>query len=221
LDDLLEQYGKLLDEVDDWFEKCMQAHPDKINCHQGCSCCCRGLFDITLLDAIYLQKGIQLLDDYIKSGILNRSEERLKKISEQFPSYVSPWILNSIPETVWDEIMPEEDETPCVLLSSEGNCLVYRNRPMTCRLNGIPMIDSSGEELFDEWCSLNFQDADPLLLTDLRFAFNDLFTQELLLFHELTRRMLGHPVSEVDTLIPAAALIDINSVTKLLQGDNT
>jgi hypothetical protein len=105
-------------------------------------------------------------------------------------------------------MMPEEDETPCPLLSDQGSCLVYDFRPMTCRLNGIPLIDTNGEELFDEWCSLNFADIDPTVLEDIRHPFNDLFTQELLLFRELTLRIFGVAVNELDTIIPAAVFLD-------------
>ena len=83
---------------------------------------------------------------------------------------------------------------------------------MTCRLNGIPLIDITGEELFDEWCTLNFTDCDPLQLKELRHSFTDLFAQELLLFREMTRRLLGEPISELDTLIPAAVCVDANMV---------
>jgi hypothetical protein len=80
---------------------------------------------------------------------------------------------------------------------------------MTCRLNGIPLIDTSGEELFDEWCTLNFTETDPGGLSDIRHPFNDLFAQELLLFREMTRRLLGEAISELDTIIPAAVFIDV------------
>lgn len=216
LEDILNKYGNLLREVDGWFENCLMAHSDQIACHSGCSSCCRGLFDITLLDALYLQSGYAKLTEGLKGIIRKKADDRLKALSASFPSLHTPWILNVVPESDWDEIMPEEDETPCVILSDDGDCLVYQYRPMTCRLNGIPMIDVTGEELFDEWCSLNFQDKDPLLLAELRFNFNDLFAQELLLFRELTRRILGESVNEIDTLIPAAVNIDIEAVVSLL-----
>jgi hypothetical protein len=55
---------------------------------------------------------------------------------------------------------------------------------------------------------LNFIDCDPRELVDIRHAFNELFTQELLLFRELTRRLFGRAVSELDTIIPAAVFLD-------------
>ncbi len=212
MQDLLECYGKLLQEVDDWFAGCLQRHGEQINCARGCSECCRGLFDITLLDALYLKSGFDLLPDHVRQAVRRKAQTRLDALSKDFPAFISPWTLNHIPESEWDAMMPEEDETPCPLLSDDGHCLVYDYRPMTCRLNGIPLIDSSGEELFDDWCTLNFTVRDPLELPDLRHPFNELFAQELLLFRELTRRLLSEPVSELDTIIPAAVFLETEMI---------
>ena len=193
----------------------MSNHPTKIYCHHGCSECCRGLFDITLLDALYLKKGFDALSDEIKSAIRNKSQARLDMVASDWPLFVRPWMLNNIPESDWDAMMPEEDEAACVFLSEEGSCLVYDFRPMTCRLNGIPLIDVSGEELFDEWCTLNFTDLDPRYLENIRFQFNEVFTQELLLFRELTKRVTGREINELDTIIPAACFLDDDLLIEL------
>lgn len=212
MDDILDQYGNLLQEVDEWFETCLTRHFDAIACHRGCSECCRGLFDITLLDALYLKRGFDQLPASVQQSIQVKAAGRLDGLTSLWPDFTRPWILNHLPETQWDAMMPEDDEAPCPLLSDQGTCLVYAHRPMTCRLNGIPMIDSSGEELFDEWCSLNFVESDPISLVDIRHPFNELFTQELLLFRELLRRMFGKAVSELDTIIPAAVFLDEGSI---------
>ncbi len=216
MQDILEKYGNLLSEVDNWFAICLRQYPENISCQQGCSACCRGLFDITLMDAVYLKSGFDQLPDVLKNFILSKSQARMDAISRAYPAFVHPWLLNSIPEADWDLVMPEDDEIPCVLLSESGQCLVYEYRPMTCRLNGIPMIDISGEELFDEWCSLNFVNVDPLLMAGLRFNFNELFAQELLLFRELSKRLIGRSINEIDTVIPAALSVDIESVVNHL-----
>jgi len=206
-----------LREVDGWFVDCTARHPLQITCHSGCSSCCRGLFDITLLDALYLKRGFDRLDESLKNSIKNSTDERLKTLSQQFPLFVAPWILNQLPESEWDAIMPEEDEAPCPLLSKTGTCLVYEYRPMTCRLNGIPLIDVSGEELFDEWCTLNFVKENPLQYEDLRFGFTELFAQELLLFQELIRILTGKTISEVDTIIPAAIVLELDRVVPVVE----
>lgn len=215
MNDILDTYGSLLLEVDQWFESCLIHHPEAIKCHHGCSECCRGLFDITLLDALYLKKGFDLLPVSVQQPVQIKAAGRLDSLTGQWPDFIRPWTLNHIPEDRWDLMMPEDDEIPCPLLSDRGACLVYAYRPMTCRLNGIPMIDISGEGLFDEWCSLNFTASDPIGLVDIRHPFNDLFTQELLLFRELMRRIFGKAVNELDTLIPAAVFLDQNSIKML------
>ena len=215
--DLLERYGSLLREVDAWFRACSARYPDQIRCHSGCSFCCRGLFDITLLDAFYIKRGVDQLPDSQRLKIIAAANKRLKPMTSQFPAFVEPWVLNVIPEPEWDALMPEEDETPCLLLSESGECLVYENRPMTCRLNGIPLIDFSGEELFDEWCTLNFIKKNPRKLRGLRFGFLELFAQELLLFHELTRSLAGAEVSELDLFIPAAIVLERDAVLPVIR----
>lgn len=212
MNELLERYGALLGEVDTWFQHCLEQHPELIACRNGCSECCRGLFDITLLDAFYLKSGFDKLPESEKTKIVRAASRRLESLSLVNPEFVEPWLLNGIPEDDWDVLMPEEDETPCLLLSETGGCLVYDHRPMTCRLNGIPLIDISGEELFDEWCTLNFIEEDPRPLADLRFGFNDLFARELLMFRELVTNLTGSAQNEVDLFIPAAIVIDCKKI---------
>ena len=216
MNDLLDSYGALLGEVDGWFARCLELYPEAIACRSGCSACCRGLFDITLLDALYLRRGFDLLPDPLKYNISRLAIRRLEGLTLVNPAFVEPWLLNGIPEAEWDALMPEEDDTPCLLLSEAGGCLVYEYRPMTCRLNGIPLIDISGEELFDEWCTLNFTDVNPRQYADLRFGFTDVFSRELLLFRELLLRLTGSARNEVDLFIPAALVIECDTAVSAI-----
>jgi Fe-S-cluster containining protein len=209
---ILERYGDLLREVDQWFAACLQSHANLINCRRGCSACCRGLFDITILDALYLRSGFDLLPADVQLGLRLKAGDRLDRLTSRWPSFTAPWILNNIPEPEWLEMMPEDDETPCLLLGKEGGCLVYEHRPMSCRLNGIPQYDMSGEALSDEWCTLNFAGIDPAQIEGIRHPFNELFAQELLLFRELTKSLFGIELNELDTIIPAALLLEVGMI---------
>jgi Fe-S-cluster containining protein len=205
---ILEQYGALLTEVDVWFNHCIEANPDAITCGTGCSGCCRGLFDITLLDACHLKSGFDRLDATIRTAVLVKANERLVSLQAAWPEYEAPYILNYRPYEEWGELMPEDDETPCVLLGDDGACLVYDHRPMTCRLHGVPLIDLSGEIMDEACCSLNFAGVDPFAMDGLRWEFLRLFREELLLFRRFTEQIMGEPVSELDTFVPTALLVD-------------
>ncbi len=210
--DILNQYSELLSEADRWFAKCSLAAGNEVACRRGCSACCRGLFDITILDACLLNKGIQRLPEPDRNKVLIASKSRLSFIQRTWPDFTYPYLLNSYPEEEYGIAMPEDDEIPCPLLGEDLSCLVYENRPMTCRLHGIPMVNSDGELFSDEWCTKNFRFTNPLEMKDLQFDFRGLFAQEQLLFREFTLRLFNKHINELDTIIPAASLINFTNI---------
>jgi Fe-S-cluster containining protein len=211
VDSLLDQYGELLRQVDQWFARCRAAYPDAIRCGQGCSGCCRGLFDITLLDGWYLRRGYALLPDARQRSVRRRAMRRLAEICRQWPDFPAPYLLNYRPEAEWEQLMPDDDEAPCIFLDSAGRCLIYDHRPMTCRLHGLPLVDEMGEVLVDEWCTENFPAADPLVLPLLRGNFTGMFRTEVDLMREFTGILGSRQLSELDTFIPLAVLVDYDT----------
>ncbi|TGU72148.1 YkgJ family cysteine cluster protein [Geomonas terrae] len=210
MEEILERNKELLSQVDAWFSRCMEAYPQHIACQSGCSACCRSTFDITLMDAYYLKLGFDALPVPVKDAVLAKCRERLALMREHWPELDHPFVLNYRPEEDWEILMPDEDETPCVLLGVDGRCLVYQNRPMTCRLHGIPLVDTEGEVMHDEWCTMNFTEVDPLALSGLTAPFDAILREEVALFRDFTGQMLGRRMSELDTLIPLALLIDFD-----------
>jgi len=212
MQDILNQYSSLLAEVDAWFNRCSGLYPDRIACVKGCSECCRSLFDITILDAALLKSSFAQLPETVRSRVERQAEERLKQIRTVWPEFSQPYTLNYRPEEDWQLLMREDDETPCLLLDDNGECLLYDFRPMTCRLHGLPLIDVSGEVMHDEWCSNNFPGIDPLLLEGLRADFDRILRDEVALDRLFTKELLGRVVYECDTLIPTALLIDFADI---------
>lgn len=211
MQEVLAKFRILLAKVDDWFARSAELYPESIACKSGCSACCRSTFDITLLDAYYLKHGFDQLPDATRETVLAKCRERLASMREAWPEFDHPYLLNYRDEEEWEVLMPDEDETPCVLLGQDGRCLVYRNRPMTCRLHGIPLVDTGGEIMHDEWCTMNFTDADPLQMDGLRAPFDEMLHEEVALFREFTTALVGRRLSELDTLIPTALLIDFEN----------
>lgn len=208
MNEALDEYRRLLTEVDHWFSRCIARSGEHIRCAAGCSECCRGLFDITLLDAALLKDGFDRLDAVTREQVLVKCRERLAGLQRLWPEFAHPYILNYRPEEEWELLMPDDDETPCPLLGADGRCLVYGFRPMTCRLHGLPLVDLTGEVLHDEWCTLNYVGDDPLADAGLRGEFTKIFREEVRLFRSFSERLLGQEFRELDTFIPTALLID-------------
>lgn len=208
---VLHGYHQLQQQHDAWFSQVLQQFPEAIRCARGCAQCCRGLFDITLLDAWVLRQGFEALPVGTKRSIEGRALTRLAELQQRWPELKPPYLLNTLADEGWTQ-MPEDDPTLCPLLSAEGLCLVYHHRPLTCRLHGLPNIDRSGEIFADHYCPLNFPDSDPLTLTALRGGFRDAFAAEMALLGALTTELVGRPLQELDTFIPLALLVDYDRV---------
>lgn len=207
--EIVANYRQLLTQVDSWFSRCLSVHADKITCREGCSGCCRGLFDITLLDAWLLQQGFRGLSTALQHDILARVDVRRQQLQQQWPDFQPPFILNRLPHDQWLN-MPEDDLTPCPLLGEDGRCLVYDYRPLTCRLHGIPHVDISSQVFSDSYCTLNFVAGDPIELIELRGKFKHFFQQEVELLSEFSLQLIGRSQVELDTFIPTALLIDFD-----------
>lgn len=108
--------------------------------------------------------------------------------------------------------MDDDDLTPCPLLDENGYCLVYAARPMTCRLHGLPNIDTGGEDFDGTVCTLHAGDVMALPETVLRWRFREVFTREVALFRDFTRQLTGRTWHELDTFIPLALLADYAAV---------
>lgn len=208
---ILNHYRQLQQQVDLWFAGALQQFPAAIQCARGCAQCCRGLFDISLLDAWVLQQGFARLPAAVRQTAKAKAQVRLADLQQRWPQLQSPYFLNTLPDEGWTE-MPEGDLTPCPLLSAAGLCLVYDHRPLTCRLHGLPNIDVGGELFDDSYCSLNFPGIDPLQLQGLRGEFRASFEQEMALLGEATKALFGRPLRELDTFIPLALLVEYDRV---------
>lgn len=214
----LAAYRQLLGEIDAWFERCLAAAPPgMLACRQGCSACCRGLFDISLLDALLLKEGFGQLPAAVRGRVLARCRPRLAELQQRWPTLSPPFLLNALPDDSW-ATMPEEDETPCPLLGDDGLCLVYPFRPMTCRLHGLPNLDLSGEDLGTDLCTLHAGDPHTLPAVVLRWPFRAVFAREIDLLSAVTRELTGRSTAQADTFIPLALLADYGKLLKAKGG---
>lgn len=209
MNDLLNRYRTLLETIDVWFATRQAELPTAIVCRDGCSGCCRGLFDISLLDARLLRAGFEELPRATRTAVVAKAGGRLADLQQRWPNFAPPYILNLMDDSVWVE-MPEDDLTPCPLLDPAGRCLVYTHRPMTCRLHGLPQIDIRGEIFLEEYCSRNFIGMDPMKMEELRHDFKELFTAEFALLRDFAEKLCGLGSAELDTFIPLAVLIDFD-----------
>lgn len=135
---IFSRYETLVAEADALFTHVRSTHQDCVTCHQGCSDCCHALFDLSLVEAMYLNAaftetfayGKERSDILLKAADIDRQTTRIKR---------ELYRASKAGENA-DEILRRAAaaRVPCPLLDAQNTCLLYAQRPITCRLYGIP-----------------------------------------------------------------------------------
>lgn len=134
------RYEALRAETDQVFAKLAAQFPDCVKCHKGCDSCCYALFDLSLVEAMYINQAFSQAFDYgaKRSEILTKASDIDRKLTR-----LKRDLYNQEKKgTSKEELMLEAAKLrmPCPLLNADQTCLLYEKRPITCRIYGIPTV---------------------------------------------------------------------------------
>lgn len=199
----MDRHVEFLAGVEEWFARLRSKQGGRMKCGRGCSLCCRGLFDISLPDALLLAEGLSLLPQEVMSRVKEAAIRIQDGIAKTAPELPPPHFLHVLSEEKIDAIVDGAQCPPCALLGADGQCLVYKNRPLACRLEGAPMVDLH-DGLFGDWCELNFTDGVPdAALADLTLDYCRLQETEQLATEILSETALNDCRADVTVFIPS------------------
>ena len=133
----LDQYKAIVTMADEVFEKVQKEFPDGVTCKIKCADCCHALFDITLIEAIYINDRVnELIKGKEKERLLERSNQADRKVFKIKRKAYKDKQAGKNDMKILVEMAAER--VRCPLLNDEDLCSLYENRPITCRLYGIP-----------------------------------------------------------------------------------
>lgn len=140
LSEVFAGYEAVSREADALFSHVTGKYPAETACRKGCSDCCHALFDLSLVEAMYINNAFNEAFPHSKerSHILERASEIDRKLTKAKRELYN---ARKNGESS-DEIMRRAASLrmPCPLLSEDSQCLLYDFRPITCRLYGIPLV---------------------------------------------------------------------------------
>jgi Fe-S-cluster containining protein len=132
-----DKYLALVGQVDAVFNQVQEAYQDCVTCKLGCSDCCHAVFDLTLIEALYLKTqfdavfGPEDADKIIeRANFADRKVHRLKRNAQK------EYQEGKSEDSILHEMAAERIR--CPLLNDDERCELYPHRPITCRLYGIP-----------------------------------------------------------------------------------
>lgn len=130
------EYESLVAQVDAVFQKVSETCSSEVKCKHGCSDCCHALFDITLIEALYLNSKFQDIAEPRRASILLEADKADRK------AYVlKKKAARDAERIAHGEILHRAalERIRCPLLDDSDACSLYSYRPLTCRMYGIPL----------------------------------------------------------------------------------
>lgn len=134
------RYEQLRASTDKIFNQVSSQFSSCVSCKKGCDSCCYALFDLSLVEAMYINDAFQKAFDYgpTRSSILERAAETDRKLTKIKRDLFKKEKSGQSQESILQEAASLR--MPCPLLSSDKTCLLYDHRPITCRVYGIPTV---------------------------------------------------------------------------------
>ncbi len=132
-----ERYEELVGEVDKLFATFEKDFPDQVKCEKGCCDCCYALFDLSLVEALYVNHHFnERFGGIEKNAIMEAADKADRQIFK-----LKRKLFQSNQKGVSArDIMEEVARTRirCPMLGEGDVCRMYDKRPLTCRLYGVP-----------------------------------------------------------------------------------
>ncbi|MFP4072203.1 MAG: YkgJ family cysteine cluster protein [Desulfovibrionales bacterium] len=136
--EIFEEYENLAREVDAVFARVAEKHPECVTCKVGCSDCCHAMFDLSLVEAMYLNREfLARQDEESKTKILEEADKADREIYRVKRDLAKRQQEGESPDVLLQDVAATK--VRCPLLLETDTCFLYENRPLTCRLYGIPM----------------------------------------------------------------------------------
>lgn len=198
------KYDALVSMVDGVFQKVKENYPKEVFCREKCSDCCYAIFDVTIIEAIYLNhkfrekfKGKEKSDLIDNAAKVDRALFKLKRDAYR----ESKEGKNEV------DILAKmsRERVRCPLLGSDNLCILYESRPITCRLYGIPTASSGMSHICGR---TNFKEGEKYPTVNM----DKIYTQLQLISAEMTAALKSSNIKLCEMLIPVsmALITDFN-----------
>ena len=199
------KYEALVQMVDAVFDKVKNEYPKEVFCREKCSDCCYAIFDLTLIEALYLKDKFSTkfsgkekndlieIADKTDRVLVKMKREAFKKVKKDTSSELE--VIGKM----------SQERVRCPLLGENNLCIMYENRPITCRVYGIPTSTAGVSHICGR---TNFNQGQPYPTLNM----DKIYTQLQLLSAQLVKDINSEKIRMHEMLIPVsmAMITDFN-----------
>ncbi|MFO7838804.1 MAG: YkgJ family cysteine cluster protein [Desulfosalsimonadaceae bacterium] len=132
------RYEVLAEKADKAFSQVKDKYPEEVRCKPGCADCCYAMFDLTLIEALYINYYFKSrLSDEKRKALLEKADAADRKAYKIKRAAYKSAREGRNQEKVLEEV--GQERIRCPLLNEDNFCDLYAWRPIACRVYGIPL----------------------------------------------------------------------------------
>jgi Fe-S-cluster containining protein len=150
IDDLFGKYLQEVRKADYLFKTIQEKYPDSVRCRIRCCDCCHAVFGVFPIEAAYIHHHFNRLDRKILRDVLRRAE---KAEAEILKAKDTLKVFEDKPQM--EVYGLGKQRVRCPFLSEKEECVFYENRPIICRIYGIPFSLKDGKKEKAYACGLS------------------------------------------------------------------
>lgn len=140
VDETFKKYETLVLGVEKSVQRIRESNPECIRCARQCSDCCQAVFDLSLIESVYINyRFYSSLPKDLREEVLERADKADRR-SYRIRRKIHKMLTQG--EKSEEEILSllAEERVSCPFLTRSDLCEFYDFRPITCRVYGLPTI---------------------------------------------------------------------------------
>ena len=190
------KYETLVHMVDGVFERVKKEYPKEVFCRKKCSDCCYAIFDLTLIEALYLNDIFLKNFSGIEKNSLIEIADKTDRVLVKMKRNAYREVKNGADQLEIVAKMSQE-RVRCPLLGKDDLCVMYEHRPITCRVYGIPTSTAGSSHICGR---TNFKQGEPYPTLNM----DKIYSQLQLLSVQLIKDINFEQIKMHEMLIPVS-----------------
>lgn len=193
------KYEALVHMVDGVFERVKKEYPKEVFCRKKCSDCCYAIFDLTLIEALYLNDKFLKKFSGIEKNSLIEIADKTDRVLVKMKRNAYREVKNGADQLEIVAKMSQE-RVRCPLLGKNDLCVMYEHRPITCRVYGIPTSTLGSSHICGR---TNFKQGEPYPTLNM----DKIYSQLQLLSVQLIKDINSEQIKMHEMLIPVSMVM--------------
>jgi Fe-S-cluster containining protein len=132
-EELFSQYSTIARKANLLFKSIQEKYPMSVKCRVHCCDCCHAIFGVFPIEAAYINYHFNRLERKARRDVLRRAE---KAEAEMLKAKDTLKVFEDDPKMKVFGL--GKQRVRCPLLQDSEECVLYEDRPIICRVYGVP-----------------------------------------------------------------------------------